>query len=61
MDDEITGLENYIEASSSLLQDATPDVADLSTRTRALRSLLDENQSRANEIGEMLRTGCRTV
>ena len=50
-----------MEASSSLLHDTTTKVADLSARTRALRSLLEENHSRTNELDQMLQNGYRTV
>ena len=59
--EKIASLEEYMEASSSLLHDTTPKVADLSARTRALRSLLEENHSRTNDLDQMLQNGYRTV
>ena len=58
---QITSLEDYIAASSSLLCDISPTVVDLTARVNALVSLLHENASRANELHEMLQSGYRVT
>ena len=60
MDEQIASLENYMEASASLLRETAPKVVDMSARFNALRCLLDGNKARTEELNIILQTAFKT-